>query len=361
MKKKILAVLTTTALVLALLTLCGCGNLLGDLFNIEGEEGEKETLSSKEEVEDALGGNYEIVVKFGIYSSESGSAPTYTQKNTVKVADGYTFYSNVDLPEDDASPVVYLSGDGILYSYDDESEKYTSGVALNEDNEVIGAYGFVLAFVGTEIEYNTKTTETFIGRSCTKYSREFTMTVAGSSINTSVCYYIDNQTGICLKYSLSGDVSTAAASSSSSNIAFEAESFTLGQTDLDGEIAKIAVVEWPSAAQFDSFGLDNVANPEGNFFSGNVTIEESNISSISICFTIDNLDDVCDLCADLYDAGAKYDESGNLIPTADLPSPSDSIIAFQGYTIDNNSAGLSATENGNNYLVTIKFIMSDIT
>ena len=107
-----------------------------------------------------------------------------------------------------------------------------------------GVWGYLGAYSIATSGTGTKTSDTFLGRPCDKYVyRDAAASVYGSA-SVSTEYWIDKQTGVCLKYSVSGSAITVDGAESAS-VSYECTSFetswnpTLPQatrTKIDGEI-----------------------------------------------------------------------------------------------------------------------------
>lgn len=350
-------ILLLTALIAALaLSLAGCESLLGGLVNIEGGEYETEQLKPKDEVKAALGNNYEITVKYGMTTVENGtpSEDDWTTMSTTKVAGDYTFTRIINLGEEEPTPEYHLSGKGLVYTYDTESGKYTAATAATET--YYGGYAYVMEYVGDSLDYNTKEAATFLGRACTKYTRDTSMTILGNTVAGSYVYYIDDATGICLKYEMSGGMSSQTEGTSSGSLSYTVTELKLSGADVSDQIAKIALIEWPTEELFTAFGLAEVTKPEGTYKGGSVTFGESDeIVGLKTIFTVTNSDAASQICQGLFAAGANLDKEEAVAEVADLLTSDSSYLTFTGYTSTGYKVNAVGYSNGDSFDVTLTF------
>lgn len=354
MKRKLTLFMLVAIVGICMLTLAGCGNLLGGLMNVEGEEAETAQLKSKEQVEAALGDSYEITVKYGSQSSENGVSndDEWSTMSTTKVANGYSYTRIIDLTEEEPVPEAYLYGNGFLYSYDAASAKYTGATAAAQT--YYGGYSYIMSYVGDALEYNKVEDATVINRACKKYTRNMSVTVLGNSVGMNYVYYIDNATGICLKYEMSGGATTAEGSSSGS-ISYAVTELKIGNADLSAEIAKIAVVEWPTAAQFTSLGLTAVAKPAGTFNGGSVTLEDGSATEITSTLIVADYAAARQVCENLYNAGANKTSGGEDKALNSCISGDTSYLTFSAYTANGADVYISGYSNGDGFMISLSF------
>ena len=132
-----------------------------------------------------------------------------------------------------------------MYTYDSESNLYDTLYFVPKeyiDYYTIDPEDALAIACGLTIKYQTTETITFIGRTCTQYNNSYTE----NSKDVTEIYVIDNETGLCLKHSITATAGTAIINEGT----FEVTRIVLGD-DVDDEFAgedtKIYVSEWDTS------------------------------------------------------------------------------------------------------------------
>ncbi len=194
--------IATLSLLAILFSLTACGFAGEDsLFDMEGkndEDVDAEFAYTEDYIDEHLKGDYSITYKMTY--NEKGVESTSYQVKMMHNSEGYFIYMGED------SGMLYIkNGENYdLYIGDSTNGyEYLEGVSYTE--EEVKSYaqaflGYMSAYSQFEDGLNKKGTETIAGRSCEKYSYEFTW--LGSKLNYD--YYIDKETGVCMKYYVEG-------------------------------------------------------------------------------------------------------------------------------------------------------------
>lgn len=354
MKKRVLSLMSIAVLLaFTLVILAGC-SLLQGLVDVEGEDYETAQLKTKEEVKAVLGSNYEITVKYGSTSSDSESGDnSWTTMSTTKVANGYTFTRIINLSDETAAPTYYLFGNGFLYGYDADSNTYTSATATTES--YYGGYNYVMSYVGDSIDYNTVEDTTFISRACKKYIRNASVTILGTKMGMNYVYYIDNATGLCLKYEISGGVSSSTEGSSSGTMSYTVTDLKLTGADVSAEIAKIAIVEWPTTTQLSDFGLTAIAKPTGTYNGGSITKDSGVVSVLTTSFVVDDSAAAQAICQSVFSAGANLNSDEEAAAITTLMNADTSYLSFSAYTSNGTHVSATGMSNGDDFTISLTF------
>lgn len=216
--KKTIKLLFICALCFVLgITLIACG----DKNKGSDTNGENISFKTPEEIAAAFSNG-----KFTVKISSTGSSPFYY---TVIQADNGYFYSYYDAPK------AVLDGDlvikeGNTYKYYTVADGKRAFVIASESDStatqyvdnLFSTYFSAYAGIGTD-GFNKKGSSTVAGRACTKYLFSY----KGFGTEVSYEYYIDNDTGMCLKY-----VGAMSAGGESGSYSWEMTEFVLGNASL---------------------------------------------------------------------------------------------------------------------------------
>lgn len=198
--KKIIICMCTLAL---LLSLVACGKKektqsentdKGSTSQNEDENGDSTFNYNENYINDHLKGDYSITYK--IISSETGEDDTNYIVKMMRTSQGYYIMMGED------TEMLYIkNGDQYdMYLGNNESgfEQYTD-IKFSE-NEVKAQtqsfLGYMLAYSQYSDSLKNSGNATIAGRSCDKYSYNYI--VLGASAKAE--YYIDKETGVCMKY-----------------------------------------------------------------------------------------------------------------------------------------------------------------
>ena len=262
-------VVTLIACVAVCFTACG---MLNKLTGNDDSETYTEPMKSAEEIKAALGNNYIVTVKVsGSSQSSSGGNDSSVEYFTTAYNGTYSWYG-----QEGAATGVLLKhnqdNSTYMYSYDTDSGKYDS-VSLYGTADQRDPFYYVSAYVfysSSELTYSTKTSTTFLNRSCTKYTYSQSYGIIGYNESVSEEWIVDNTTGAILKHSW--DVSASAGGESgSANASFECTRYDTNASTvnsfIDTEVAKIIISEWDTT-YFAQAGLTGtIAAPSGQLVS----------------------------------------------------------------------------------------------
>ncbi|MEA4832911.1 MAG: hypothetical protein VB118_09905 [Oscillospiraceae bacterium] len=166
------------------------------LQNGENDE-DSEFAYNNEYISDHLGSDYSVTYNFTYYENneETGTAVVSIKKNET----GYYYELN------DGGEFMYLKeGDGyVLCTKDEETGKFSKleGITLTEDevkNSAEAVFSFMSYYQDYEDDLSSKGTDTVCGRTCDKY----VLNAADWGVSSTIEFYIDKDTGVCLKYSV---------------------------------------------------------------------------------------------------------------------------------------------------------------
>lgn len=111
-----------------------------------------------------------------------------------------------------------------ITNYDEAAGLTKDALKQQAEAMATGVWGYLGAYSIATSGTGTKTSDTFLGRACDKYVyRDAAASVYGS-VSVSTEYWIDKQTGVCLKYSVSGSAITVDGAESAS-VSYECTSF----------------------------------------------------------------------------------------------------------------------------------------
>lgn len=222
--KKLLHLFEVVLSLVLLLTLVGC---------MQGFNPEIETLKSKEDVEKAIGNNYQITVKY--FGGNGQENSTFTVK---KDGDSMIYTTSDNSETNDT----ILVNENKVYEYNEEDDMYTYVSSLSNEDVSNFNYGLVAAFSISElgeVMYTSKESTTFLGRACTKYEYVVGVNIISANYNSTSTYIFDNETGFCFFFNVTVDAAAIGQGQETESGSFEVTEFKLGQVNLDSEIAKI--------------------------------------------------------------------------------------------------------------------------
>ena len=349
--KKTLLIILVLGLVAALavaLTACNLGDLANKLGGDEeaddsgngGSDGgneQSEQMKTADQVKNLLGDKYLVTVKVGGTATDSDGT-TSGETTFVAASDGtYTVWQ-----QDDAAALVKLDGQKVYYyTYDQDKDQYTS---VYQYNDAYNPFVFVSQIFMTEssLSYDTKVSASFLGRACTKYTDHESYNVLTVSYSYDEEWYIDNETGACLKHSwtASGQYMGQGGNASAN---FECTKFETGagvDTFIATQTRKIAVKEWDSA-QFAQAGLrGTISAPQGGtLLSANLSDEGYSVAYLVSGAKAAAKQNVNNLISAFFAAGANLDYEGEIAASYNSESLYEAedeggyaSIDFSGYT-----------------------------
>ena len=239
MKKKILIIAVAVLTAVALLTLVACDlgvNVDGGDANIADDYNSEATERNVDNMRSGAG--YYLRYSLKGHSSEDGQT---ADEEIVVAAKGDVYYVKATDGEEayyDLSNEAYL----VLYNKDGAEaewtktisyydEDYTKADATAEAKLQFSVAGLYMTYYGSaqgEAAFSDgmkKESATVAGRSCDKYGWGVNMNLGLASMNYHYDCYIDKTTGICLKWTFSGEASVVGEGSGSGSVNFECKEF----------------------------------------------------------------------------------------------------------------------------------------
>ncbi len=328
-----LIALLVAVCVLASVVMTGCG--ITDIIKVieSGENSEDDPqessnessgddntaeMKSDEEIKNLLGDEYLITIK--VLAEAEGEESTSYQL-TVASNGEYQLW----IGEEGESALQKKVEGGTLYysSSDAESEGYDS-MAFIDASQSIDPFMYVsyLFFTNvSDLAYTSKSSETFLGRSCTKYINETSGTALVASVSVTETWVVDNATGACLKHEWSA-TGMAEGEYASGSASFECTKFEVGKGTGDALIneyvGKIEVPSVPDQTILSKAGLNEdvrfeVISPD-YLTSAQLNLEGSvsftytiRVEEISADFVISTSNSLAEA---LFEGGAKFNMDG---------------------------------------------------
>ena len=304
-------VLLIALVVVCAVSLTACGAIKGimDLAN-DIDNLKSDTMKTQQEIQEALGDKYYI--KYDITSESSGEGNETDEEHVIVASNGtYSFWQT-----DDGKTLIKKDGNTYyVYNREQDSEKYTSlSVYESETSPLYYANAYILA-CGDSLTYSSKSTVTFLGRTCTKYVTNLGTSSALGSVKLDTEYIVDNTTGACLKYAVAASADTTDGKDSGA-ATFEAKVFKQGN-DVDAEFApeieNIAISEWDTTFMA-TMGLTAVPAVENTKLVG-ASIETTTQTKEYVLVLnmngalADNKTALLAVFESFFNAGAKFDSS----------------------------------------------------
>ena len=313
-KKSILVLTLLVALVvICAISLTACGAIKGimdladDISNLQSD-----TMKTQQEIQEALGEKY--FIKYEITSDSSGEGNEHTEEEVIVASNGE--YSLWQI-EDGKTLIKKIGNTYYVYNHEQGSTQYTSvSTYESETSPIYYANAYVLA-CGDSLTYSSKSTVTFLGRTCTKYVTNLGTSSALGSVKLNAEYIVDNTTGACLKYAIAASADTTDGKDSGA-ATFEAKVFKQGN-DVDAEfapeIANIAISEWDTAfmATMGLTAVPAVANTKLVGASIETTTQNKEyVLALNMNGALaDNKTALLAVFESFFNAGAKYDRDDN--------------------------------------------------
>ena len=315
-KKSILVLTLLVALVvICAISLTACGAIKGimdladDISNLQSD-----TMKTQQEIQEALGEKYYIKYEITSESQSSGEGNESDQEYVIVASNGtYSYWQT-----EDSKALIKKNGNTYyVYNQEQGATQYTSvSVYESETSPLYYAHAYVLA-CGDSISYSSKSTITFLDRSCTKYVTNLGAASVYGSVKVDAEYVVDNATGACLKYSIAASTNTTDGKDSG-KATFEAKVFKQGNAvdaELAPEIANIVISEWDTAfmATMGLTAVPAVANTKLVGASIETTTQNKEyVLALNMNGALaDNKTALLAVFESFFNAGAKYDRDDN--------------------------------------------------
>lgn len=245
MKKKLAIILVAVTLVVALsIALTSCNMIKGLIPG--GDDGDEINISSdydyskiEENVNEMKTNGIYIEVK--VTGESDDSAPT--EEYYTYGAKGDIYYYSYGEEKDQTYYDLTSDEYYVTYTLEEENDELVWNKTITAYSEYMTkdqaqrAANLQGALVWSWFGYyanagsgnGTKTTTTIAGRSCDKYEYNTNVAVVGAAASVKQIYCVDKETGVCLKYSVTGSAVSTDGSSSGS-YAMECKKFQTNWT-----------------------------------------------------------------------------------------------------------------------------------
>ena len=231
----IISMLLALVMVCAAFASCGIAEILDNLKNDDESETEEDEsqdegtvkIKSADEIKASFGDSFLVTYKI------TTSADEETEENSFTVA-RHEDYTYTRFAEESEVLQKQIGGKPYLY-VKDESGKYNSLTTYPDGTDPFSGLISYLTAGLEELNFTSKSSESFLGRPCTRYEYKIAASAVSNgivSVNYTEVWYIDNATGACLKHTFSGSASGAEGSASAS-AQYEATEFKTG-ADVNG-------------------------------------------------------------------------------------------------------------------------------
>lgn len=303
--KKLIALLIAVITALSLTACGGIADIIGDSIGLNTDEVFTEDLKSKKDVENNLGDNYAITLKYGFSSTEDEDEAAFITTKTVGNA-SYTFIDSSDGDKD----YYYIVGNDVYTDYDEELGVFQKCVSSENLAQYSNAFKQIVTSQVDSVSYNSKSSGTFLGRNVTIYKWSQSINVVVASVAYNWEYIVDDATGLVLKQAATVSGSSVDGAGAV-GACFEVTELQIGGVSLADEQRRIAVDKWPTSADFTTFGINEIAKIDGEFVYSNATIEDTGIASEKeYTYKIADKAAFDQLCQSFYNAGFKKNYNG---------------------------------------------------
>lgn len=303
---------------------------------------------SSEEALSKLNNDYSISVRYSV-STVKGSDPSgFTEMTTIKNG-GYTMF--------ETEGTRLLMNNESMYGYDTGYDKYTSYINTKElTDQDFSQMVFSLGLIQESIEYDTKSSGTYLGRAVDIYKREVKEDSGFGSTFSSAVFYMDKKTGLCFKAESITETSVMGYNAYYKMV-FEVTKFSdSGKADMQKELNKILATSWPTREQFTQMGLPNVSKMDFKAFTAEVYLDydTQKPTEHKIMFRLNSKSDFDKICSSLYNIGFKKNSGGESVKLDELKymDLSDSVYyygSFEGYYDNEGKKGVRVDYSNSEY------------